>query len=196
MLEAPPDPHEIARDFAALEQMHRVRMRFEMSICLASASQDEAKVLAHLRHENMFEFAEFFYTIAAMDLTGPDDIGILAREHNERVVRLSKDRAAMQRRGLTQERLTRAYITDDVLPRLEYIWRELPGALDQSNLARCLGTQMSPDTNRKLVVASEAAGFLTRQQHVAGAIVVRSTGVMERVLGECLREMRNNIARL
>ena len=79
---------------------------------------------------------------------------------------------------------------------LEQIWRENPGALDQSNLARFLVAQMSSETTRKLVEASAAAGFVNRNQHVFGATVVSSTGVMEKALIQSMREMRLAIKQL
>jgi hypothetical protein len=84
----------------------------------------------------------------------------------------------------------------DTLPWLESCWREVPGALDQSNLARFLAAQMSSETTRKLVVACTVAGFLNRRESVYGTIVVVSTGVMEDIFGQCLREMREAISRL
>jgi hypothetical protein len=87
--------------------------------------------------------------------------------------------------------------------RLERCWREAPESIDQSNLAPFLASQMSDETTRQLVEASEAAGFLTRRnasdtlrKTVSDPIIVRSTGVMEDVFRQCIREMRIAIARL
>lgn len=186
---------DLEKDFATLDHMSRARFAFEQRICAASVVQDE-DVLNFLRLDKMFEFAEFYFTIAANNLGGPNDIAILAEVHNERLTNMLKDPRALERRGLRKDRLLKAIFTSDILPRLEHIWRESPGALDQSNLARFLVAQMSSETTRVLVVACQKAGFLTRRDHVFGAIVVASTGVMERVLGECLREMRLAIAKL
>jgi hypothetical protein len=102
----------------------------------------------------------------------------------------------LRRRGLTADRVLKAIFTSDTKPRLEQIWRENPGALDQSNLARFLVAQMSSETTRKLVEASAAAGFVNRNQHVFGATVVSSTGVMEKALIQSMREMRLAIKQL
>ena len=144
----------------------------------------------------MFEFAEFFFTIAAMGLNGADDIGILADLHNDRIDELLRDAGAIRRRGLNKDRLLKAIFTSDVRPRLEQIWRETPGALDQSNLARFLVTQMSGETVRKLVLASEAAGFMVRAEHPFKVMIVTSTGILESTMAECLNEMRLGIADL
>ena len=186
---------EFEKDFAALDIMSKARLHFERRICAASRSQDE-EVLETLRLDKTFEFAQFFFTISVMGLDGPEDAGILADLHNDQVDALLKDKIALRRRGLRADRLLKAIFTSDTKPRLEQIWREKPGALDQSNLARFLVTQMSSETTRKLVEACAAAGFVTRSQHVFGATVVSSTGVMEKALAESLREMRLAIKQL
>jgi hypothetical protein len=186
---------DIEKDFAALEHMRRSRMVFGIRICEASKSRDN-DVLEDLRLDSMYEFAEFYFTIGAMGFTAPDDIAILAEMHNQRIEDLLKNQTAMSERKLRKDRLLAAIFTSDTRPRLEQIWREAPGSLDQSNLARFLLPQMSAETTRKLAVASQMAGFLTRKDTVFGAVVVASTGVVEDVFGQCLREMRLAIAAL
>jgi hypothetical protein len=186
---------EYEKDFAALDIMSKARLDFERRICAASRSQDE-EVLETLRLEKIFEFAQFFFTITVMGLDGPNDAGILADLHNEQLDALLRDKVALRRRGLREDRVLKAIFTADTKPRLEQIWRESPGALDQSNLARFLVTQMSSETTRKLVEACAEAGFVNRSQHVFGATVVSSTGVMEKALAESLREMRLAIRQL
>ena len=185
----------IEKDFAALEHMRRARMNFGDRICTASAHQVD-EVLEILRQESMFEFAEFYFAIKAMDLCGADDIALLADMHNLRIDSLLRNAAAMGQRKLRKDRLLDAIFSSDTRPRLEHCWRETPGALDQSNLARFLVAQMSAETTRKLAVASEAAGFLIRRDTVFNTKVVVSTGVMENVFGQCMREMREAIAKL
>lgn len=186
---------EIEKDFSALEYMRRARMTFSTRICEASATRDGG-VLEDLRLDSMYEFAEFYFTLVAMEFTAPDDISILAEMHNQRIEDLLKDQEAMRQRKLRKDRLLGAIFTADTRPRLEQFWREQPGSLDQSNLARFLLPQMSAETTRKLVVASQAAGFLTRKDTVFGTVLVASTGVMENVFGSCLREMRLAISAL
>jgi hypothetical protein len=189
------DRSESEKDLTALEHMRRARMNFENRICEASATRDE-EILRDLRLESMFEFAEFYFAIRIMGFTEPDDIEILASTHNQRIIDLEKNPIEMQRRRLSKERVLKGMFTSDTLPRLESCWREQPGSLDQSNLARFLVPQMSPETTRKLVVASTAAGFLSRRETAFGTMVVISTGVMENVFGRCMREMRNAISKL
>ena len=89
-----------------------------------------------------------------------------------------------------KERLLAAIFTSDTRPRLEQVWREAPGSLDQSNLARFLIPQMSAETTRKLVVACETAGFLTRTTTVFGTIIVNSTLKMELIFRDVIQDMR------
>jgi hypothetical protein len=189
------DRFDAEKEIAALEHMRRARMNFEERICEASTTQDEA-ILEGLRLESMFEFAEFYFGIRVMGFIEPDDITLLAKAHNQCIVDLEKNPAELRRRRLTKDRILKGMFTADTLPRLESCWREVPGALDQSNLARFLAAQMSSETTRKLVVACTAAGFLNRRESVYGTIVVVSTGVMEDIFGQCLREMREAISRL
>jgi hypothetical protein len=189
------DRSEAEKDLAALEYMRRARMHFEERICEASAAQDD-EILEGLRLESMFEFAEFYFAIKVMGFTEPDDITLLARAHNQRIIDLEKNPAELRRRRLTKERVLKGMFTADTLPRLESCWREAPGSLDQSNLGRFLAPQMSPETTRKLVIACKDAGFLSRRETVFGAMVVVSTGVMEDVFGQCMREMRDAIGKL
>jgi hypothetical protein len=187
---------EIEKDFSALDCVHRARFNFALRICEASISDDEDNVLSYLRLDKMFEFAEFFFTLKAMGLRDNGDIAVLADLHNVRIDKLLRDPGALARRGLRKDRLLDAIFTSDVRPRLDMIWNEQPGAIDQSNLARLLVTQMSSETTRSLAVASEKAGLLSRRRHPTGATVVLSTGVMEDVLEACLRDMRLAIAAL
>ncbi len=117
--------------------MSKAWLNFEQRVCAISQSQDE-EVLETLRLEKMFEFAQFFFAIQAMELNGPDDAVMLADLHNDHLDKLLKDKAALRRRGLTADRLLKAIFISDTKPRLEQTWRESPSALDQSNLARFL----------------------------------------------------------
>lgn len=190
------DQDDIGKDFAALECMRKARLSFESRICAASETRDSG-VIDILRLDSMFDFAEFYFTIKAVGLIDPQDIIGLADSHDDRIEALLKDKATLRRRGLREDPLLGAIFSGDIRPRLEAIWREEPGSLDQSNLARFLITQMSRETTRTLVDASHAAGFLTRVRHPAMNVnVVRSTGVMEQIFGACLRDMRSAIAQL
>jgi len=189
------DLSESEKDLSAFEHIRRARVNFGVRICEASAAQDD-EIMEELRLERMFEFAEFYFVMKVMGITEPDDIRILAQVHNQRIVDLEKNPTAMQQRRLRKERVLKAMFTADTLPRLESCWREAPGSLDQSNLARLLLPQMSSETTRKLVVASTAAGFLNRRETVFGTMAVISTGVMEDVFGQCMREMRYGISQL
>lgn len=186
---------EYEMDYTALEELHRVRVNFRSQICAASKDQSE-DVLNELRADGMFDFSEFFFMIEAMGLNAPDDISILAELHNRRIQNILENTDALRARKFNKERLLSAIFTSDTRPRLEEIWRNSPGSLDQSNLARFLLPQMSVETSRKIILASHSAGFLMRHKTAYGSIVVRSTGIMEAVFGRNIRRMRQSIAAL
>jgi hypothetical protein len=162
---------------------------------LAAASLSQRGPLVEtLRIESMYQVCEFFYLLRARAIVDADDIAGLADIHNRHIADLVEDPAKMKRLGLRRDRLLGAIFTGDTLPRLVETWRERPGWIDQSNLARFLATVMSTETCRKLVVAGAEAGFFSRARPAHGAVLICSTGVMEEVFGSLLRETRLAIA--
>lgn len=186
------DPDALEADLSLLEQMLWCRSEACARLVSASASRDQ-DTLDMLRIEAMYEFAEYFYLLRARGIAAAGQVAALADAHNAHMVALSRDTAKMRRLGLRQERLLDAMFTADTLPRLLETWRQAPGTLDQSNLARLLVTIMSTETCRKLVVAAAAAGFLERRRSPHGPVLIRSTGVMEQVFGATLRDARSRI---
>jgi hypothetical protein len=179
-------------DLELLEVLRWGRKEFADRLCRESRGQ-KAETLDALRSEPGYQFAEFFYLLKARGIQTEDDVRKLAELHNQYIVNLTKDAEKMRRLGLKLERLLDAIFTADTMPRLLANWREKPGAIDQSNLARLLVSVMSTETCRKLVVAFAEAGFLERERTAFGTIIVSSTGVMERTFGNCMREMRRRI---
>jgi hypothetical protein len=179
-------------DLDLLEVLRWGRKEFADRLCRASRDQ-QPETLDVLRSEPAYQFAEFFYLLGARGIGTEEDIGKLAEIHNTYIVELTKDAEKMRRLGLKRERLLDAIFTADTLPRLLQNWREHPGAIDQSNLARLLVGVMSTETCRKLAVASADAGFLERRCTAFGTILVSSSGVMEQIFGNCVREMRLRI---
>ena len=159
----------------------------------ASISRD-AELLDTLRFESMYEFCEFFYLFKARKMETPGHIEQLADIHNLHIDALLRDESKRRRLRLTESRLLSAIFTGDTLPRLVEVWRNRPGQIDQSNLARFLVTIMSTETCRKLVVAATDAGFLERAKSPYGTILVSSTGIMEQIFGSILRDLRYRIA--
>lgn len=176
-------------DLALLERFRWFRMALAERICAESKTANET-ALALLRQEPTMQFAEFLYLLSCQHLTEVSQIERLAELHNAYIVELSKDDAKMARLGLHKDRLLDAIFTSDTLPRLVETWREKPGAVDQSNLARLLAALMSAETCRKVAVACADAGFLERWRTPYGTYLVRSTGVLERIFGATLREAR------
>jgi hypothetical protein len=115
------DRSEAEKDLAALEYMRRARLNFEERICEASATQNEA-ILEVLRLESMFEFAEFYFAVRVMGFNEPDDITILAKLQNQRIIDLEKNPIELRRRRLTKERVLKGMFTNDT----HRVWPEWP----------------------------------------------------------------------
>ena len=156
--------------FLSLALNARPKATFQDRLMEVSLSRDE-RILAQLRREEILEFAGFYYAIEAMGLTTPQDSLVLLDFHAVRAP-------------------AGPFFDDFELLRLEEIWCERPGALEQSMLARFLAPAMPEAVSHRLIGACETAGFLTRRATVRNAVVVASTGVMEEILADCLRDMR------
>ncbi len=188
------DPRQTDEDVALLESISWLRKEFADRLCRACGEQKD-DTLATLRSESAYQLAEFLYLLRARRIDTVDGIRRLAELHNEYMTNLLSDPHKMTRIGMTKERLLDAMFTADTMPRLLQNWRERPGAIDQSNLARLLASVMSAETCRKLVVVLSTTGMLQREKTAYGTIVISSRGVLERLFGECLRELRLRIQR-
>ena len=186
------DANELANDLRVLEGFRWYRMALSERICAISADKSE-DVLVMLRLEPTHQFAEFLYLLKAQRIETEAHIERLAEVHNEYIVGLTRDSEKMARLGLSTDRLLAAMFTADTMPRLIQNWRERPGAIDQSNLARLLVLVMSNETCRKVVVACAKAGFLTRDRTPYGTMMISSTGTLERVFAATLREARDKL---
>lgn len=186
------NPVELEADLLLQESI--LKSRSQLVGMIVAASQDRSDdVLETLRIESMYQFAEFFYLLKARRIHSIEQVEVLAQIHNRHLDHLCRDAEKMRRLGLKKDRVLDAIFTSDTLPRLLEYWRESPGQIDQSNLARFLVTVMSNETCRKLVVASGAAGFLRRRRSVHGTVLVQSTGVLEQLFGRALRELRHQL---
>ena len=183
---------ELERDLELLESLRWFDKVLIDRLCEASATKEE-EILSTLRIEATRQLSEFFYVLNARVIHTEAQIAVLAEIHNDYIVALSKDAAKMQRLGLRADRLLQAMFTADTLPRLLQNWRDKPGSIDQSNLARFLVTVMSTETCRKVVVACEKAGFIAREKTAYGTVLISSTGSLEKIFGQSLREFRQNV---
>jgi hypothetical protein len=187
------DGSQLMADLNMIEIFRWYRMVFAERLVAASSLQDE-DVLATLRLEATYQLAEFYYVLKARGIQSDSQIEMLADLHNGYIAELTRDPAKMARLGLNKDRLLSAMFTADTKPRLVQNWRDRPGAFDQSNLARLLAIVMSAETCRKVAVACADAGLLLRERTSYGTIIIVSTGVLEDILGRCLREARQRIA--
>jgi hypothetical protein len=190
--DGPTVPDPVAADLAVLEVLRWGRKEFSERVCRESKVSKEA-VLGVLRLDATYQFSEFFYLLGAHRIETADDLKKLAELHNQHIVGLTKDADKMARLGLKLDRLLDAIFTADTMPRLLQSWAAQPGSIDQSNLARLLVTVMAPETSRKIVVACCEAGYLRRDRTPYGTILVASNGGLERIFGDCLREIRLRI---
>ena len=187
------DPDGVAADLVLLESVRWSRLAFSERVCSLSTSRDP-KILAQLRTEPVYQMAEFYFSLKAFGIVDAEDLDRFADLHNAYIASLTQDKAKLARLGLTEDRALAAIFTSDTRPRLVQNWREHKGAIDQSNLARFLVAVMSTETCRKAVIDCEAAGFMARDRTPYGTILVSSTGVIESVFGQCLRDLRLRIA--
>jgi hypothetical protein len=187
------DPTEIEKDLFFLECVRLMRVEFSERVCARSKSQAE-QTLATLRLEATYQMSEFYYLLQALAIKSAEQIQNLTNIHNDDIIKLTKDQTRMARMGLSSDRLLNAIFTADTLPRLVESWRERPGAIDQSNLARFLAATMSTETCRKVVVACQAADFLTRERTHYGTVMISSLGVLEDIFGQCVRDARKRLA--
>jgi hypothetical protein len=187
------DKAQLDADLGMLEIVRWYRMVFTERVLAASRSREE-EVLYSLRLEATYQLAEFYYVLKAREIRTENQIKKLAELHNAHIVHLTKDPAKMRRLGLKEERLLKAIFHADILPRLLLTWRERPGAFDQSNLARLLASVMSAETCRTAAAACAEAGFLLREETPYGPTIIESKGVLEDILGRCLREARQRLA--
>lgn len=186
------DAGELTRDLSLIESLQWFRKAFFERVCETSVKADD-DVVSVLRMEATYQIAEFFYLLRAHSIETEQQMNVFAQMHNQYIVDLTKDSGKMIRLGLKPDRLLDAMFTADTLPRLLHHWAEQPGTFDQSNLARFLAVLMSSETCRKVVVACEKAGFLTRVRSPHGAILVQSNGMLEALFGQCLRDLRKRL---
>jgi len=187
------DRAQLMADLSMIETFRWYRMIFTERLTAASASQND-EILEMLRLEATYQLAEFYYGLKAHGIETEADIEKLADAHNDYIVGLTNDAAKMRRLGLKKDRLLDAMFAAETRPRLVENWRQRPGAIDQSNLARLLVVVMSAETCRRVVVACAEAGFLERKDTIYGTKLIVSTGVLEDTLGLCLREARRRVA--
>ena len=161
--------------FLSRESDDRQKVMLQERFVDLSLSRDE-HVLVQLRRKEILEFAGFYYAIDVLALTAPEDSLVLL-----------------------DFQATRApagpFFDDFELLRLEEIWRDRPGALEPSMLARFLAPAMPEAVTHHLIDACESAGFLARRT-VRNAAIVTSIGMMEEILADCLRDSYLNIGDL
>ena len=185
---------DIAADLAFMETLRQMKARFQTEVLRASGSDDPTVILS-LRQESFFQMAEFLFAIRTYGLDSPEKIERFAKLHNDHLFAIKGDRERMRRYGLSPDRIDAAVFTPENQLKLLANFAAVPPAIDQSDLARFLVTVMSTETCRKLVLATEKAGFLVRVRSPFGAMLVTSNGELEEIYGLVLREARHAATR-
>lgn len=180
---------ELALDLTFVETLRRMKARFQSGLLAASASADPGVTLS-LRQESCFQLAEFLFALKSYGIEDVDTLRRFAELHNQHLLDIRDDRDRMLRYGLTPERLEAALFTGDNMNKLLANFSGPRPTIDQSDLARFLVTVMSTETCRKLLLASEQAGFVERIRSPFGAMLIVSRGIMEQVYGNTIREAR------
>jgi len=182
-------------DVFTLQIYRNARLDFNERIVKASVDASE-DVVETLRTDMMYQLAEFYYLLSAFGIVSTTDFDGLLERHNDYLTALLADPQKMSRMGLTKSRVLKAIFDGETRPRVLKVWADAPGTIDQSSLARLLVGVMSDETARKTVVACASAGFLARETSVFRMVLVRSNGVMERIYGDCIRQVRLGIQAL
>jgi hypothetical protein len=183
---------EYDAELALLGHIRASRSKFLSDVTSESGSR-EPDVISLLRSENTYILAEFLFQLRARRIDSSEKLEALVGAHNEFMARLAKDPILADRLGLNRDHILDAIITGEVLPRLRTYWSEYGAAIDQSTLARFLITLMSAETCRKVIVASEKAGFLDRVKKPGGTILVVSHGRLEEMFGDHLTSLLSAI---
>jgi hypothetical protein len=181
--------NELALDLTFIETLRRMKARFQSGLLAASASADPGVTLS-LRQESCFQLAEFLFALKSYGIGDAETLRRFAELHNQHLLDIRNDRERMLRYGLTPERLDAALFTGDNMSKLLANFSAPQPTIDQSDLARFLVTVMSTETCRKLLLASEQAGFVERIRSPFGAVLITSRGIMEEVYGKTIRETR------
>jgi hypothetical protein len=181
--------NELALDLTFIETLRRMKARFQSGLLAASASADPGVTLS-LRQESCFQLAEFLFALKSYGIGDTETLRRFAELHNQHLLDIRNDRERMLRYGLTPERLDAALFTGDNMSKLLANFSAPQPTIDQSDLARFLVTVMSTETCRKLLLASEQAGFVERIRSPFGAVLITSRGIMEEVYGKTIRETR------
>jgi hypothetical protein len=185
---------ELSLDLTFIETLRRMKARFQSELLAASASADPGVTLS-LRQESCFQLAEFLFALKSYGIEDAEKLRRFAELHNQHLLDIRNDRDRMLRYGLTPERLEAALFTGDNMTKLLANFATTRSTIDQSDLARFLVTVMSTETCRKLLLASEQAGFVERIRSPFGAVLIVSRGIMERVYGNTIRGARLEAAR-
>jgi len=183
------DRKERLKDIALLQAYRESRTWFNEQVVDVSLDKSDA-VLEMLRTDFLYQISEFYYLLLGFGIKSIQDFDDLIERHNSYLTSLLKNPQKMARIGLNEQRILKAIFDGETRPRVLKIWEDDPGTIDQSSLSRLLVSVMSDETARKVLVACEKGGFVTRTNSVFRLLLVKSNGILEQIYGQSLRRVR------
>jgi hypothetical protein len=186
---------ELEADIVLFEEMSAARVRFfdEVVAGLILESSVDAR---ELRHESVYEIAEFFYLLGIFEVDDADKLRCFAQSHNRNILELVDNEADQKRLGVNPHRLREAlFDSDEKLNRLVGGINENEIRLSQSDLSRFLVEYMSFETCRSTVKLLSEAGYLTLFKSPFGSNLIGSTGRLEKIFGRHIRSFREALAK-
>jgi len=181
---------ELDQDIRLYECIAAARANFYDQI--VERSNPEAKAdPRELRGDTVYQIAEFFYFLHIFGIRTPQKLRALAEIHTDKISKLMKNPEEQKKLGVYAQRLGDAlFDSEEKLERLIIHSADGLIRLSQSDLSRLLVEYMSPETCRQAVKVLGEAGYLRLTKSPFGAILVSSSGDLEEIFAEHVRNLR------
>ncbi len=184
---------ELEADIHLFEEMFSAKARFFDQI-VENRAMDSSIEARDLRQENVYAIAEFFYLLKVFGIDSAPKLKRFAEPHNGNIEELLENRDQREKLGIQPQRLHDArFETPEKLERLVVNCGNRTIRLSQSDLARFLVEYMSSESCRKTVKILSGAGYFTSVKSPFGAILIQSTGMLEKIYGDYLRSFRKGL---
>lgn len=179
-------------DIRLYEQLSAAKSAFFDEIVAHCAAQDaDSFNPSDLRSETIFQIAEFYYFLKIFDIQSPARLREFAKIHTDKVAELLNSKEEQAKLGVYPQRLSDAlFDTEEKLDRLTIHCGEELLRLSQSDLARLLIEYMSPETCRQAVKVLGLAGYVRLSKSPFGAVLVASSGELEAIFAQYVRDLR------
>lgn len=172
--------------------LRQARRRFFTSF-IERVDANQLADMPIIQSDATFYVAEFYYRLRAFDIKAVEDLKAFALQHNERIAKTISSQQKFCRSRTRLLRIERAIFSTDVMGRLLQNWREHPGAMDQSNLARFLALEMSTESCRKVILALSEMACFERLPTPYGTTLVISNGWLEDMFEDAIGSFREGM---